>query len=110
MTFCLCFDGPEYAGEVATAKGWADFCRWVDSLPLTEYETLTHFCEHGWALLADGLADQLREALAGAENLPRGVRSTGKGLLQLLALAGDSRGAYITDQPSGAWLEIGAVE
>lgn len=97
-----------FGGDVASNSGWSDFCRWADDLPFDE---LAHLVHHGYATEPDGLADELRDALA--EHVPPAdVASTAQGILLLLARWPDDAESFIisdglgsgedADQPSAA--------
>jgi hypothetical protein len=77
-------DPPTDAGQVGTIKGWGDFGRWVESLPLNGHGALVQQWEHGGTDQLDSLPRQLQNALDRHPPKVSTVRSTAAKLLTLL--------------------------
>ncbi|MFZ1007036.1 MAG: hypothetical protein WAN65_09375 [Candidatus Sulfotelmatobacter sp.] len=52
-----------YLGDLATNSGYRSFGRWVEDLPVEDYEWVVHLWEHGWVNTPKILAKQLTRAL-----------------------------------------------
>lgn len=92
MSIYAALDG-EIAEQVATNKGWGDFCRWVESI---EADGLGQLTTDGLAEDLGGLAAELESALA--DNEPGAdVASVGKTLLEIIQGRGDAEVLTITD-------------
>ena len=55
--------GGEQSVEFATNSGHGDFTRWVDSLDVKVYPTLSHLADWGWVNTLDVLLFELEEAV-----------------------------------------------
>jgi hypothetical protein len=104
---------PVYAGDVATTRGWGEFTRWAETLPVKKFGLVVHLAEHGWAPDLADLERQLGKALKRATG---SARSTCETLLALLEKRGDSEGIYISDgtgdesEDAGLDAEAGAID
>lgn len=86
-------DGP--GDQVASNRGWGDFCRWVDSLPAS-YGKLKRLVEDGQAKTA-GLSDLLEDALR-EHGAPHDVETTVAGFIALLDSAEeDADAVFVTN-------------
>jgi hypothetical protein len=88
MSYEITFD-PESADEeayqLASGRGWPDFCRWAGGFDPSGYPDLIALCNAGYAGDAGRVAAQLEHALAVDPPAGAGVASTAAHLLGLLA-------------------------
>jgi hypothetical protein len=99
MTFFAYLD-QDYAGDVATTRGWGDFGRWVDTLDVATYPEMHHLRWYGWEQDLGPLQEQLAKALE-EESPPKKVTSVGKGLLGILEKRSQAEVLVISDGAEG---------
>jgi hypothetical protein len=99
MSVYATFD--ETPGEqVASNKGWADFCGWIDSLP-SERESLHHLREFGWV---NGLPRLIEELERSKESNPppdNDLENTIDEFLTFIDLNKEEKEVFITDGIEG---------
>lgn len=65
--------------QVATIKGWDDFCNWVDQQECTE---MAHLIEHGCAVNMRLLAAEIDKAIANSDPV-EGVLDIARGIEEI---------------------------
>lgn len=80
--------------QVATNKGWGDFCRWVETLEGANM--LRQLCQHGCCNEEATAAKQLADAMQ-KKSPPHNIASVGHALAKLLADVPRGGTAYISN-------------
>jgi hypothetical protein len=100
MSVYLTIDGGE-PGDFASNKGWADACRWIDSLPVADAGQLIHLREYGWCQRAGLLARQAAAALDRHPPTDATVAATARALID------SARGAEVVTITTGVGAAAG---
>jgi hypothetical protein len=74
--------------EIATNKGWSDFCRWVGSLPGKRFPLLTKLAKDGTCTDPYALYDEIHAA-AKISKPDASVKAVANGLLKFLPDSGE---------------------
>lgn len=69
--------------QVASNRGWSDFCDWGRSLAVEDAPSVHHLIEHGYDNDPDMLLEEIEAAIA-AKAPADDVRSTAQGLIDFL--------------------------
>jgi len=84
---------PTYVGDVGTAAGWGDLCRWIDTLESAiDFKELHLLRSQGWSQELPTLEGQLLRAI---RRHPPGHPSVLKGARNLLAMLGKRKDAEV---------------
>jgi hypothetical protein len=71
-------------GEIASNHGWGGVVRWVNNIPWSQYEALTHLAVHGYSTRLDDLTSDIRKAMTAHSPMEMGVAQTLVTLLEVL--------------------------
>ena len=87
--------------EVATNRGWGDFCRWAETLGVERFHDIVHLTERGWSEPADEFVRQLRAAVA--ESPPdAGTAVVAACVIELLSSVGADAVVLVTNGMTSA--------
>jgi hypothetical protein len=92
---CAFDDGERLALDIATVKGWGDFCRWAGSLSGEEFALVRDLAAKGSGQGSRKLEDQLKAALA-AQPPGRSAAAVVRRLIEVVPHEGK---LVVSDQP-----------
>ena len=96
MTIQAIIGGEEFI-ELATNKGYGDFVRWVDSIPVDKVPLLSHLVDWGWVNDLSELEKELANTIDTYNALPSVKKTAREFLDNLIKRSTKAETVMITD-------------